>query len=90
LLVSGAFTARFFGRRRGASKGDLQGDNKISQSLFDTANAGNYKDASTFVSDDFTAYANGYQMGSDKVDKGADLLTEVLYYYDVEPLEPPH
>jgi hypothetical protein len=42
------------------------------------------------VSDDFTAYANSYQMGSDKVDRGADLLTEVLYYCDVEALEPPH
>ncbi|MBG7605738.1 MAG: hypothetical protein IZT58_14115 [Actinobacteria bacterium] len=74
--------AKFFGKSRSDADDDVQGENKLTRFLFDAANTGNYKDASTLVSADFSAYVNGNQMGPDDVKKGPKVLTEVLHYYD--------
>ena len=82
VAVGGAVAAKFFGKSRSDADDDVQGENKLTRFLFDAANTGNYKDASTLVSADFSAYVNGYQMGPDDVKNGPKVLTEVLHYYD--------
>jgi hypothetical protein len=81
VAVGGAVAAKTFGKDRSDADDDIQGDNKITRFLFDAANTGNYKDATTLVSADFSAYANGYQMGPEGVKMGAKVFTEVLQYY---------
>ena len=82
VAIGGVVAAKFFGKDRSDADDDVQGDNKLTRFLFDAANTGNFKDASKKVSEDFSAYVNGYQMGTDDVKKGPKLLTEVLHYYD--------
>ena len=82
VAIGGVVAAKFFGKDRSDADDDIQGDNKLTRFLFDAANTGNYKDATTLVSADFSAYVNGYQMGPDDIKKGPKVLTEVLHYYD--------
>jgi hypothetical protein len=82
VALGGVVASRFFGKSRDDANDDTQGDNKITRFLFGAANAGDYTDASTMVSEDFKAYTNGHQLGNKGVTEGPDLLTEALHYYD--------
>lgn len=82
IAMGGVVAKRFFGNDRDDADDDTQGKNKFTRFLFRAANAGDYTDTSTLVSEDFTAYTNGHQMGSDEVKEGPKVLTKALQYYD--------
>jgi hypothetical protein len=82
VALGGVVAKRFFGKDRDDADDDTQGDNKLTRFLFRVANAGDYTDASTLVSEDFAAYTNGHKLGNDGVTAGPKLLTEALHYYD--------